>query len=177
MTDMDWIREGARVAIARYSYSGDISYTTAAIAKLTKTQIVLDNQQRFNRQHLTLIGGSRYTAPTLKPLTDPAIVAANTTRQFSEVTRKVDDLAREHRNGRRKGEAEILAMLDEIEQAVRAARKAITGKEAQPLAGNPAVTDAVETWLASPRRPSGPVYASAQDLLARIDAALTGKEA
>ncbi|MFD6565436.1 hypothetical protein [Micromonospora profundi] len=133
MTDMsepNWIREGEKVAITRYGYSGNISYTTATIKKLTKTQIVLDNEQRFNRQYLTLVGGSRYSAPTLKPLTDPAVIAANTAHQFSAVTRLVDDLAREYRNGRRTGEAEIVTMLDEIEQAVRAARKAITGKEA-----------------------------------------------
>ncbi|MEV2239568.1 hypothetical protein [Micromonospora sp. NPDC049891] len=46
-----------------------------------------------------------------------------------------------------------------------------------PLADHPAVVAAVEAWLSNPQRPSGPVYASARDLLARIDAAITGKQA
>ncbi len=48
---------------------------------------------------------------------------------------------------------------------------------ALPLSDNTAVLDAVQTWLADPHRPNGAVYYSARDLLARIDAALTGKEA
>lgn len=48
---------------------------------------------------------------------------------------------------------------------------------ALPLTGNPAVLNAVQKWLADPNRPSGPVYDSARDLLARIDAAITGKGA
>jgi hypothetical protein len=130
MTEQDWIREGATVAIYREGYTGEGSYTTAAIAKLTKTQIVLSNEQRFNRERLTLVGSSRYTAPVLKPLNDPAIVKVNAAQQFRSVTNLAEDLAREHRNGRRNGEAEILAMLAEIEQAARTAQQAITGKEA-----------------------------------------------
>lgn len=129
-TNTDWIAAGTKVAIFRDSYSGDGSYTTAIIDRLTKTQIVLDNGQRFNRERLTLIGGSSYSAPMLKPLTDPKVVQANVSVQFREVINLVDDLAREHRNGRRKGETEVLAMLDEIVQAARAAREAIASKEA-----------------------------------------------
>lgn len=129
-TDTDWIREGAQVAVYRESFHGEGSYTTDTITKITKTQIVLTNNQRFRRDHLTLVGSSRYTAPILKPLNDPAIVQADAANQFRNVTRLADDLAREHRNGRRKGVTEVLAMLDEIEQAVREARTAITSKEA-----------------------------------------------
>lgn len=46
-----------------------------------------------------------------------------------------------------------------------------------PLAHNPAVLAAVQQWLADPNRPSGPVHESAAHLLARIDAAILGKEA
>lgn len=125
-TDTDWIREGAPVAIYRDSYHGAGSYLTATITKLTKTQIVCDNNQRFNRERLTMLGNSGWTAPVLKPLDAPEIVRVRNVERFREVTRLADELARDHRNGRRR---DVLAMLDEIEQAVRAAREAITGKE------------------------------------------------
>ncbi|GGM27522.1 hypothetical protein GCM10011608_10410 [Micromonospora sonchi] len=124
-TDTDWIREGATVAIYRDSYHGEGSYRTTTIIKLTKTQIVCDNNQRFNRERLTMLGNSGWSAPMLKPLDAPEIVRVHSAERFREVTRLADDLARDHRNGRRR---DVLAMLDEIEQAVRAARKSITGE-------------------------------------------------
>lgn len=56
------------------------------------------------------------------------------------------------------------------------ARRWITDGEhattpAAPLADDPAAVEVVENWLANPARPSGPAYASARDLLSRIDAA------
>lgn len=52
----------------------------------------------------------------------------------------------------------------------------VQAKVPLPLASNTAALDAAQEWLADPNRPSGSVYDSAKDLLARIDAALTGKE-
>ncbi|MEU7978292.1 hypothetical protein AB0B63_07140 [Micromonospora sp. NPDC049081] len=127
MTDADWIREGNTVAIYRDSYHGDGSYRTTTIVKLTKTQIVCDNDERFNRQRLTKVGSSSYSSPVLKPLNAPEVVQAHNAEKFREVARLIEELARDHRNGRRR---DVPALLDEIEHAVAAARQAITSKEA-----------------------------------------------
>jgi len=120
----DWIREGATVA--EYDGHGyDARVNIATITKLTKTQIVVDNERRYSRERLTPIGGSSSIRRKILPAADPQVRDVQARRLFHDLEFDVSRMARNFTGG----EADVLARLDEIEQAVRAARKAITGKE------------------------------------------------
>ena len=55
--DRDWIREGAKVALYNPGIGGStVRFTT--IARLTKTQIVLDGDIRYRRDDLSRVGGN-----------------------------------------------------------------------------------------------------------------------
>lgn len=123
--DQDWIQPGVKVA--EFNHRGFepniIAITT--IERLTPTQIVLTNGNRYNRAKLTRVGDDPYRSPKLVSTDDQSVRDAQARRALRKVTNTAHDLGRVVRGG----EDAVLVALDEIEQAVRAARQAITGKE------------------------------------------------
>jgi hypothetical protein len=125
MTDTDWIHEGANVA--EYNSRGyNITFALATIERLTTTQIVLDNGNRYRRDTLTVVG-DRYSN-VLLPVNDQRVIDARARAELSEVETVVHRMTR----GFTGGAEAVLAALDEIERAVAAARNTINGKEQPP---------------------------------------------
>lgn len=137
-TDTSWITEGARIAVhSRGHFQRRVRFAT--IARLTKTQIVLDDGERFNRETLRPVGDKSITWRTetteLLPLDDPQVRDTRALNQLASLRSKVDARCKDFR-----GDAdEVLAALTEIEALVRSARERIAGA-AGVAEGNP--TDA-----------------------------------
>ncbi len=129
MTDADWIREGQPAVEYRTNYNGPDGTTPATIAKLTKTQIVLSNGERYRRSDLHKVGeGHSYSGHTkLVPPTDPRIRDVKARRTLRKLTTALETIAG---SGLTAGEADVLAAIDRMERTVRAARQAITGEKA-----------------------------------------------
>lgn len=132
MTNTDWIAADARVAELVPSRSGGASGVhPATIARVTATQIHLDNGNRYNRKTLNPAGKGNsgaggYPGTKLVPISDPDVQRSLALKELDRVSMTA---SRAHRKGAA-DVADVLAALDEIAQAVRAARQAITGKEA-----------------------------------------------
>jgi hypothetical protein len=123
MTDTGWIHEGAQVA----EYSSHIMRANARITtieRLTKTQIVLANGVRYNRTTMRPVGDTSYRSELI-PADDPRVTAVQVSDLFSEMAAKLEGVLKDVRNRR----SSIPDALNEIEQAVRAARRAIASKE------------------------------------------------
>lgn len=113
--DRDWIAEGAKVALYRFRAWGpaDVRYTT--VAKLTRTQIVLDNGDRYRRDNLHAVGGS-YSSPSLLPADDPKVTEALREQRFRDVLSAVKREAEKVRTDHEPREA--LVVLDELARVV-----------------------------------------------------------
>jgi hypothetical protein len=119
MTDTSWIAEGARVAeYTQYAIDAHVTLTT--IERLTATQIVLANGNRYNREKLRPVGGSGRTE--LLPATDSQVLGVLARRQIKLVGHVVHELTR---NGAGRRVEEALSILDQIQVAVDEARRAI----------------------------------------------------
>lgn len=120
-TDTSWIVEGATVAEYDLRYRENrASFTT--IERLTATQIVCANGNRYRRDTLTQVGGGR---GELRRTDDPGVRNSVAGKTLSHLRFEVDNLCKDHRGG---ADA-VLATLEQIEKAVREARDAITGTE------------------------------------------------
>lgn len=119
MDTPDWVIEGARVADwGGYGFSRSVSITT--VVRLTATQIVCANGKRYRRDTLRGLGDS-YRSELL-PLTDPQVVNDLGRQRLSSLRHEIDRLCA----GVGRGVESVLVVLDQIEQAVAAARKAIS---------------------------------------------------
>ncbi|WP_433460662.1 hypothetical protein [Micromonospora sp. CA-248212] len=129
MTEQDWIREGATVVEYSHQFNAPDGITRAKVAKLTKTQIVLDNERRYRRNDLRLVGQvhnySGYNE--LVPPNDPRIRDVIAERKLRALVHRIEQIPR---TAYGKGADGVLAALDEMEKGIRATRAAITGKEA-----------------------------------------------
>lgn len=112
----DWIREGAQVAELHDGYDKRVTLTT--IAKLTKTQIVLTNENRYNRATQKAIGKSRLQLLPAEALLVRRVRDRTAYQSMAMTIERIDlDVRNERTN--------IYDALDAIEQAVREARAAI----------------------------------------------------
>ncbi|MFY1686540.1 hypothetical protein [Plantactinospora sp. WMMB782] len=127
MTETDWIVNGARIAVVVESARGD-SVRFDTITGLTERYVTTGKCGKFLRRNLCPVGQGEYdpTIVRVLPPDDPYVALALARIRVRKVGRMADKAA----SGFRGDGAEALAVLDEIEQAVRAARQAITGKEA-----------------------------------------------
>lgn len=127
-TDTNWITEGATVCEYRPRFHDTDWIKKATIAKLTKTQIVLDNGERFNRQTLMRLGeegGGWHAGRTeLKAVDDPAVVAVRAARVWSNLVHNITETERK-RDSKRLSHGRVLELLDELEQSVAAARASV----------------------------------------------------
>ncbi len=132
MTDADWIRKGAAVAeLVRSQNRGASGVYPATITDITPTTIKLDNGNRYSRKTLNPsgkgnTGAGGYPGTLLAPIADPEVQRSIALKHLDEVAMTA---SRRHRDGA-SNVGDVLAALDEIEQAVRATRQAITGKKA-----------------------------------------------
>lgn len=129
-TDTDWIVEGAEVAEynSRGYSGGTVRLTT--IARLTATQIVLANGNRYNRERRRPVGDSSY-GKELLPAGDERVLETLSRDQFTEMSRTVEDILRAVRNGKKAR----LDALNEIETAVAEARAVIEANAARVAEG------------------------------------------
>jgi hypothetical protein len=119
----EWIREGAKVALCKAGWSAPI-IRFATIAKLTATQIVLDNGDRYRRDDLRKVGGDGYNDPSLVSVDDPRVKDGVARRRRRNAIHAVKvaagGLSADH-------DAEAaLAALDAIEDAIAKARTELT---------------------------------------------------
>ena len=130
-TDTDWIAEGAQVAEVVRSHNLGVSgvYPTT-IDRIANTWIYLANGNRYNRKTLAPAKGNTGTgnAPSVEllPIDHPEVRRSLALEQLDKVAMVA---SRAYRSGASSAD-DVLSALDEIERAVRAARQAITGKEA-----------------------------------------------
>ena len=115
-TDTDWIAEGVPVAEYDGQYMDD-HVTFTSVARLTATQIVCDNGNRYRRDNLRQVSGRM----ELRHPADPRVRNCVARRTLSSLRYNIDRMCKDH-DGRL---AEVLATLDEIEEAVRTARVSI----------------------------------------------------
>jgi hypothetical protein len=119
---MDWVQVGAKVAVLDRN---TVSLTT--VDRLTDTQIVLASGSRFSRRNGRRIGATAYEAALLLPLGDPLVRVARTRGQVLRVQSQVELLCKNVTGD----QVEALAILDEVEKAVAAARKRIAALEGE----------------------------------------------
>lgn len=117
MPYMSWAVEGAAVAeYRRTGIDGHVNLTT--VERLTATQIVLANGNRYRRDNGQLVGDNR---TCLLPLTDSTVRDNIAVQALSRVRHAVWELGKDHSGG----EAVVMAKLDQIEQLVAQARAVI----------------------------------------------------
>lgn len=122
MTDIDWIREGARVA--EYYIGNNSSAALAVIDRITETQIVLDNGNRYRRDNLRKVGENRNAwsgFTKLLPVDDSQVRDALATCRLDALLRKLSKLPRASIYT----EVDVLTALDSIERVVIDTRNAI----------------------------------------------------
>lgn len=127
-SDTDWITEGATVYEYRAQNYDAARLADATIAKVTKTQIVLTNGHRFNRETLRLVGERRgdWTAPTvLKAPDDPAVLDAQAAERWDGVARQIAELDRLKGSGARLNAAAVAGLLDKASALIAEARSAV----------------------------------------------------
>lgn len=127
MANTDWIHEGVKVAVVTESAHGD-SVKFDTVTSITSRHITTEKCGKFLRHNLRPVGMPEYSPTHVQvlPPDDPHVDVALARIRV----RKVGLLAKKTASDFRGDLTEALAVLDEIEQAVRAARAAITGKEA-----------------------------------------------
>lgn len=130
MSDHQWIVEGARVAEYKHNYSTNDSITLTTIERLTATQIVLANGNKYRRDRLTPVGEKRdaWSGRTeLKPADDLAVrdvlIRVRLTRMFSNI----DEIRK--KTGFQDSSGKVLETLAAVEQVVADTRRAIEGKQ------------------------------------------------
>lgn len=115
----DWIQVGARVA--EYTYGGANAHVRfATIGRLTATQVVLDNGERYNRTTLHRVGGDRSGWGSRTVLEDPAadrVKTAYAAKVVSDTLYRISVITRRDVRG--------VAVLDEIDRLVARARSLI----------------------------------------------------
>lgn len=122
METESWIAKGATVAVLQSGTAYD-RVTTTTIERLTKTQIVLTNGTRFNRETLRRVGSSNsWHSTRLLPIDDPTVVTSIAHNRSRDAVAHVHKLADDLRN---RDDDQKLAVLDKLERAVDAARSAI----------------------------------------------------
>lgn len=118
----DWIVEGAKVA--EFSWHGSRSRVAlTTIERLTKTQIVLANGNRYNRDRLRMVGDNVYRKE-LMPADDQRVrdvIAAEAVGRFAFA---VHDLLRRSPAG---DVSSALRRFDEIAKLLAAARARVEG--------------------------------------------------
>jgi hypothetical protein len=124
MTDTpDWVAVGAKVAeyyTGRYNRS---SVKFSSVAKLTATQIVLENGNRYRRSNLTQLGEDRDSwsgSTELRRADDGRVRAAIADAAMRNLIRKIELM------GGRMDVAKALETLDRIDELVSTARARIT---------------------------------------------------
>lgn len=118
--DTDWITVGAKVAEHEQEWS-TVHIRFATVERLTTTQIVLDNGNRYHRDGLNAVGGGR---GRLRPLNDPLVRNAVARKELSDLVQFVHEA---NRSAPATVDA-VLSALDAIEEGVRRARAAIEGQ-------------------------------------------------
>ena len=128
-TDTDWITEGARVAELSINYSGGNNVRFATIDRVTKTQIVLDNDRRYRLADLRPVGeknsgwGGRRE---LRRADDPDVRDAVANQALSNMLHRIHEMGR--KRSLRSTRADVLAAMDEIAAEVANARRVTEGK-------------------------------------------------
>lgn len=117
MTDTTWITEG--VTVAEYGYrdrTAQASFTT--VERLTATQIVCANGNRYRRDSGLLVGAGR---GELRPVDDRSVRDAVALATIERLRYPLDRLFRDLQGN----EAAMLAILDRVDQLVAEARAMI----------------------------------------------------
>ena len=127
MPDQDWITEGAAVAeYTQHTVTAHVVLTT--IERLTQTQVVLANGNRYNRRTLRQVGAGSWDRTELMPAGAREVRNSLAGKHLSHVAQRVHELAK----GNRGGVDAVLSVLDQIEQAAQRARAAITAGAEPP---------------------------------------------
>jgi hypothetical protein len=115
----EWIQVGARVA--EYTDGRvDGTVTLATIDRLTATQVVLSNGNKYNRATLRQVGANRsgWRTPTLEDVASERVRAVRTATVVRNVLYDISIITRD-------GKTRGVAVLDEIDRLVAAARDKI----------------------------------------------------
>jgi hypothetical protein len=124
----DWIHEGAKVALLRGRHPS-IRVTRTTVVRMTATQIVLANGDRYRRDTLREVGKG-YDSPDLLPADHPKVVAVIRGIRLRDAIHAVRDAAEKLRFDA--DPAAAIDGLDAIEAAVAAARAAASPQPAVP---------------------------------------------
>lgn len=117
MPNTSWIAEGATVAEydARHM-DNRVTFTT--VERLTATQIICATGNRFYRETGRIVGGDRIE---LQPVNNQGVRDTVALRQVEILRWQLSDMCKDVRGG----EAAMLAILDQLEQAIAEARAVI----------------------------------------------------
>lgn len=117
MADTSWATEGAIVAEYDWRHMDNrVSFTT--IERLTATQIVCASGNRYRRDNGRIVGGDRYE---IRPVDDQGVRDTVAQRQVEHLRWRLADMCKDVRGG----EVTMLAVLDQLEQAITDVRAAI----------------------------------------------------
>lgn len=126
-TGTDWIREGARAVVVTEGAHGT-KVQPDTVTGVTERYVVTEKSGKFRRRDMRPAGQPEYSTTVVRVLRpdDPYIATARARIRVRNLGRLVAKTTSQFAGD----VAAALVALDEIEQAVRAARQAITGKEA-----------------------------------------------
>ncbi len=119
MSSTGWVREGVQVA-EFYQHWSNARATIATVERLTATQIILDNGNRYRRDNGKGVGDRR---EELLPVDDYRVRNCIAAGVLSSLRHRVDEACKDH-NG---SVAAVLATLDEIARLVAEARAKVEG--------------------------------------------------
>ncbi|MEV1109978.1 hypothetical protein AB0I95_15185 [Micromonospora sp. NPDC049751] len=118
--DRSWVTPGAKVA--EYSNGYNASVTLTNIARLTKTQIVLANGRRYNRESLRLVGN--YYGSELLPAEHHSVLDVLAQSAFRDLAQRVWSMDKNFRGNREAA----LANIRRVEELAAKARRQIEGE-------------------------------------------------
>ncbi|MER7280573.1 hypothetical protein ABT369_39650 [Dactylosporangium sp. NPDC000244] len=117
MVDTSWAAEGSIAAEFDRRYTDSrVSFTT--VERLTATQVICASGNRYYRQDGRIVGGQRIE---ILPVENQAVRDTIAREQVEQLRFRLYETCKDVRGG----EAVMLAVLDQLEQQIAAARAAI----------------------------------------------------
>lgn len=120
----EWVTVGAKVAVYKNSAARGSKVDFRTVARITPTQIVLDDGSRFNRRTLRLmgsVGGTRQSLGTgrseLRPLDDPQVRNERARGAIATLHQRVNLLCRDFDGDADEAKALIAEIRNMIERA------------------------------------------------------------